>query len=737
MNLISVLWPMIAAACLTLAVIHFFAWLQQRAMRANLLFCVFAVSTAILAGLELLMMHAQSPEEYGVLVRWYHIPAAALILSMMGFVGLYLRSGRPWLAWTVVATRILAVGLNFILTPNLNFREITALRQIQFLGESVSVPVGTPNPWMFVGNFSLLLTIIFIADATITAWRRGDRRRALLVGGSILFFATAGALQIVLAMWQVMPSPLILSHYYLIVVIAMGFQLSQDILHAARLARDLQSREAALRESEYHMGVASEMGSLGIWIRDFGRDEIWASDRWRALYGFTKTDRLSLEVILLRLHSEDREVLIRTLQKVAEEKGEYEADFRIVLPDGKIRWISSHGRVEIDASGKPIRMRGVSLDITVRKQAEERLRLVVEAAPSAIIMVSPEGIMTLVNAQVEAVFGYGRQELIGHPIEMLVPEQFRTTHPDYHDGYRADLKARAMGTGRELFGRRKDGSHVPLEIGLSPVQTSDGLFVLASIIDVTQRRAAEHEAQKQRNELAHLSRVMVLGELSSSLAHELNQPLGAILRNAEAAEMILAAPAPDLDELRAIIADIHADDRRAGDVIGRLRSLLKNRQLESLTISLATLVDEVISFVRGDALTRGVHLQIDMPRNLPPVRGDRVHLQQVLLNLIINGMDAVHDRPHRERRVIIRAMVNADKMVEVAVSDTGGGIPAESLVRVFEPFFTSKPNGMGIGLAVSRTIIEAHQGKIWAENNADRGAAVRFTVPAAVEGGLS
>jgi len=245
------------------------------------------------------------------------------------------------------------------------------------------------------------------------------------------------------------------------------------------------------------------------------------------------------------------------------------------------------------------------------------------------------------------------------------------------------------------------------------------------------RRRAEAEISRQRTELAHVSRVSTMGQLASALAHELSQPLGAILRNTEAAELFLKNDTPDLAEIRAILADIRKDDQRAGTVIDRMRSLLKRRELESNPVDLGELIEETVAVAWSDAAARRVTLTMQVSANLPLVLGDRVHLQQVLLNLILNGMDAVADGGQAERMVVIQAAAGTGENVEVAVSDTGTGIPADKLKSLFEPFFTTKPNGLGMGLAISRTLVEAHGGKIWAENNADRGATFKFTLPAA------
>jgi PAS domain S-box-containing protein len=227
-------------------------------------------------------------------------------------------------------------------------------------------------------------------------------------------------------------------------------------------------------------------------------------------------------------------------------------------------------------------MRGAALDITKRKQAEEQFRLVVEAAPNAMIMVNTDGCITLVNTQTEAVFGYAREELIGHPIEMLVPERFRSNNMGDRRCYFCDPRSRPIGAGRELFGRCKDGSEVPIEIGVNPIHTSEGLFVLASIIDISERKQAELEAARQRNEMAHLSRVTTLGELSGSLAHELNLPLSAILFNAQAAQRLLAHRDADLAEVQEILSEIVSEDKHAGEVIRRLRLWLKKARCNSI-----------------------------------------------------------------------------------------------------------------------------------------------------------
>ena len=250
-------------------------------------------------------------------------------------------------------------------------------------------------------------------------------------------------------------------------------------------------------------------------------------------------------------------------------------------------------------------------------------------------------------------------------------------------------------------------------------------------------RETRQELEELRSELTRAGRVTALGQLASALAHELSQPLGAILRNAEAAEIHLNSPCPDLEELRAIVSDIRKDDRRAGDVIEQMRALIKRRTLQMNPLGLNELVQDVFSLVHSDAMARHVALDSSVAPGLPLVAGDRVHLSQVLLNLIMNGMDAMQATPGVSKRVLIEARPREEGKVEVAVTDSGPGVPAEIIDKVFDPFYTTKSGGLGMGLPISRTIIEAHGGRLWAERApAGRGLTFRFTLVQA-QGALS
>jgi len=287
MSWVTVIWSAGDGACLTLALMHIVVWWKDRTARANLAFSVMAIAVVIFAAFELALMRAQTPEQFGEIVRWLHVPVWVMIVSLVGFVRLYLRAGRRWLAWTVVGARTLSLILNFTFWPNINYREITALRHIPFLGESVSVAVGVPNPLMLAAQLSLLLLVIFVADATITVWRRGDRRQAVIVGGSILLFVTVGTAEGILIVWGIISMPVTVSLFYQGLVAAMAYELSYDVIHASTLARKLQATAAGLRDSEERMSLAANAAGLVIWTWDIQRDQVWLSEKDRALFGLS------------------------------------------------------------------------------------------------------------------------------------------------------------------------------------------------------------------------------------------------------------------------------------------------------------------------------------------------------------------------------------------------------------------------------------------------------------------
>jgi len=254
-----------------------------------------------------------------------------------------------------------------------------------------------------------------------------------------------------------------------------------------------------------------------------------------------------------------------------------------------------------------------------------------------------------------------------------------------------------------------------------------------ALANVLASAQAEREAARLRQHLAHIGRVSAMGELTASLAHELNQPLTAILNNAQVALRHLDAASPDLSGLREILADIVADDKRAAEVIHRLRALVKKGDLGHVPLDINDVVAEVAQLVRHDVVRRNVPMTVDLAAGLPSVRGDRVQLQQVVLNMILNGLEAMAEPNGRGRALVIRTARAGDAAVRVSVEDSGAGIDPDDVERLFEPLYTTKPEGLGMGLAIARTIVDAHGGRLGASNNAAGGATFDFTVPVAQE----
>jgi two-component system, LuxR family, sensor kinase FixL len=729
MSWVTVIWSMGAGGCMTLALIELFVWLKARSERASLALSVLAISVAAFAGLELALMRAQTPEQLGEIVRWLHVPAWVMITSLVAFTRLYLRAGRPWLAWMVVGVRTLSLILNFVFSPNINFREITAVRHISFLGETVSSPAGVPNPWMLVAQLSLVLLVIFVIDAAIAVWRRGDRREALVVGGSIVFFVVIASAQAVAITWGIIPMPLTASLFYQCLVGAMAYELGYDLLHAAALSRRLQTTEAVLREGEKQMSLAAAAAGLIVWTWDIPRDEVWLSDKDRALLGFSRNEKLNAERVRSIVHPEDRQFVRELVKKSLVADSEVEAEYRLLPPDGKIRWVTRRGRIELDTDGRPTWERGVLIDITEQKQAQELFQLATEASPSGIILVSDRGHIVLVNSHVEKLFGYHRNELVGKFVDVLVPKRFLSQHSSYRAKFLGAPETRAMGAGRELFGRRKDGSEFPVEIGLNPIQTPRGLVVLANVVDISARLATEEEARRSREQVELLGRVSLLGEMTASLAHELNQPLTAIVNNATAAMHYIEQGNLNSEQLRDILTDVVGDGCRARDIIGNVRSAIKKGSAIRARINLNDVVKTVTRMVHPDAAAQLCKLEMSLAQDLPAFEGDPTQIQQVLINLVRNAFDAMRSTPPSGRKVEIVTTYNGDGTICAAVRDYGSGISGPTRERLFEQFFTTKEEGLGMGLAIVRSIVEAHSGTITAENADGGGARFLFHLP--------
>ena len=491
---------------------------------------------------------------------------------------------------------------------------------------------------------------------------------------------------------------------------------------------DHKRSELALRESEQRFRRMADASHMMVWMSGLGKGCTYFNQSWLDFTG-RRMEQEAGDGWTEGVHPEDLERAVQTYSRMFDARKPFELEYRLRRFDGEYRWIFDVGTPLYEDDGRFCGYLGSCLDITDRKRAEgerQLLAAVVESSHDAIYSLDPDDAITSWNPGAERLFGYTAAEVKGQPVWFLVPPESR------EETSRALKKVRdgEPVSDFETVCRGKDGADIQVWIAGAPIRSGDGAIVGVAMTtrDITAQRRADLEAERLRRELAHISRVTMLGELTASLAHELNQPLTAIVSNAYAGERYLAGPAPPLEELREILADVAADAQRAGEVIHRLRSLLKKDTTRFLPLDLNALIQEVVALTQTDALIRHQPIALGLAPELPPVRGDRVQLQQVLLNLVLNGMEAMEPQPAAARQLGIQTL-HAGAAVRVGVVDQGPGIPPDRLETVFDTFFTTKAHGMGMGLAISRSIVEAHGGRIWAENNPERGATFWFSLP--------
>ncbi len=384
--------------------------------------------------------------------------------------------------------------------------------------------------------------------------------------------------------------------------------------------------------------------------------------------------------------------------------------------------------------GKVLRVWGTARDVTDLRRTQEQIRLksaAIEALYSGCVITDArvEGMyISYVNESFTRLTGYEASEVLGQNSRFL---QGPDTDPETLAAIRATI-AHGETFQDEILNYRKDGTPFWNLLRISPIRSADGTVThyVGIQTDVTERKRKNEELRHLRDELTHVGRQATLGELTAAIAHELNQPLAAIGSNARAAQRFLESGETDLGEIGEILGDIVADNRRAAEVIRRLRALLQKHEPQLEPLEMNEVIRQVLPLLRSDALLKGVDLELELDEGLPPVCGDRVQLQQVLLNLILNGFDAMADLPAEERRLVLRTENEPGEGVGVSVRDFGAGFGGQEPERLFEPFHTTKADGMGMGLAIVRSILEVHQGRIRAYENDDRGATFHFTLPA-------
>src|SRR5438876_2466574 len=533
--------------------------------------------------------------------------------------------------------------------------------------------------------------------------------------------------------------------------IVLGLAMLTSWLDSLVAAQTLELQEETLRRSEGYLAEAQRLTVIGSWAWNVATRQsvYWSQENYR-LFGFDPEGAIpSDEAFYQRIHPEDRDRVRREVFLERPEQGShFDVDFRIVLPDGAIKYVRSSGHPIFNISGDLVEYVGTSIDVTERKRVdEERERLLAsERAAFAEAVAAQQRFRDLVNS-VEAIvweatvpsfqFSFISKEaerVLGYPVERWLSEPTfwkDHVHPEDREWALQYCQTATAEKRNHQFEHRMiaaDGSVVWLRDLVTVVVEGDRVTrVRGLMIDLTNRKQAEEALRQAQADLAYVSRVTTMGELTASLAHEVNQPIAAAVTNANTCLRWLTRDHPDVEEARAAAARIVKDGTRAGEIISRTRLLFKKGTPQWELVDINEVIREMIVLLRSEATRYSISVQTELG-DLPQVMGDRVQLQQVLMNLMTNGIDAMKD-VDGTRELAIKSQRAEDRQLLISVSDTGVGLPPQQADQIFNAFFTTKLQGTGMGLRISRSIVESHGGRLWAADNSQRGASFYIALP--------